>query len=734
MALTDRACSSCQSALPADAQFCMRCGTATPTEPGVPPRTQSTGAFEVAQVTQALAGRYKIERVLGEGGMATVYLAEDLKHQRQVAVKVMRPELAATLGADRFLREVQIAAKLNHPNILTMHDSGAADGLLYYVMPYVEGETLKDRLVRDGALPPEEALRLAREIAEALGYAHKRGIVHRDIKPANILLNEGHALIADFGIARAVEDGGESLTRTGLAVGTPQYMAPEQATGEKAIDGRADIYATGAILYEMLAGQTPFTGSSARAILTKSLTEKPAPLPQVRPGLAPILDTVVQKALAKGVEERYASATEFVAAIDAARTPSSASQEAMPAVQATQVVAAAPAARGFGGLLSARNLIIAGLAAVALFFALRGRGAAPSPAANQPRGNRLAVLPFRNEGLPVNAAVTDGVVEDLRRRLGNVSALTVIGASSVSEYRNTDKSPATIGQDLKVDYLLTGTVRWDGEGTGRRAAMDTRLLDSRSGEELWGETVTVADAELPVLPIKAAKGVLAALAVTPSSVELARVDSPLTRNAEAYRSYVRGQQAYLNETIDGPGLRGVIQELEQAVAIDAQFGDAWTLLSRANAFLFLNGNRDPANAARARQALERAEALQPGAPSVHAAKAGYLLAIAADAPAASAELDLALRGAPNDARLLRQSGASDLGRGDLGSALTKLERTRELDPRDPSTLASLVQVYVNLGRAAEAKEIGATLLAVAPLDLINVSQVVKAYLSDGDVA
>jgi serine/threonine-protein kinase len=282
--------------------------------------------MEVAQVTKALVGRYKIERVIGEGGMATVYLAEDQKHKRKVAVKVMRPELAATLGADRFLREVQIAAQLSHPHILPMHDSGEADGILFYVMPFVDGETLRDRLAREGALPPDEALRYAREVAEALAYAHKRGIIHRDIKPANILLGEGHALVADFGIARAVDEGGgESLTKTGLAIGTPQYMAPEQATGERDVDGRADVYATGAVLYEMLSGEPPFNGPNARSILTKSLTERPKPITQVRAGLSPVLDPVVQRALAKAPEDRFASALEFVAALDGARTHSSGS-------------------------------------------------------------------------------------------------------------------------------------------------------------------------------------------------------------------------------------------------------------------------------------------------------------------------------------------------------------------------------------------------------------------------
>jgi serine/threonine-protein kinase len=210
----------------------------------------------------ALSDRYRVERILGEGGMATVYLAEDLKHHRKVAVKVMRPELAATLGSERFLREVEIAARLSHPHILPMYDSGEANGLLYYVMPYVEGESLHARLRRENQLPVDEAMRLAREISEALAYAHDHGIIHRDIKPANILLSAGHALVADFGIARAVGAGGASLTQTGLAIGTPQYMSPEQATGASDVDGRTDVYAVGSILYEMIAGEAPFTGAA----------------------------------------------------------------------------------------------------------------------------------------------------------------------------------------------------------------------------------------------------------------------------------------------------------------------------------------------------------------------------------------------------------------------------------------------------------------------------------------
>src|SRR5829696_3630218 len=245
MTTAARDCPACHTPLPEEAHFCLHCGTATPTEPGVPARTAGTDIGEIARVRKALAGRgYAVERVLGEGGMATVYLATDVKHRRHVAVKVMRPDLAATLGAERFLREVEIAAQLNHPHILPVHDSGEVPAehpqrrgepsVLYYVMPYVEGESLHERIRRETQLPVEEALRIAREVSEALAYAHTRRIVHRDIKPANIMLSAGHALVADFGIARAV-GGGATITQTGFAVGTPQYMSPEQASGSAAV-------------------------------------------------------------------------------------------------------------------------------------------------------------------------------------------------------------------------------------------------------------------------------------------------------------------------------------------------------------------------------------------------------------------------------------------------------------------------------------------------------------------
>ena len=251
------------------------------------------------RLTTALADRYRIEREIGSGGMAVVYLADDLKHHRQVAVKVLRPDLVATLGAERFLREIEIAAKLTHPGILTLIDSGTADGLLYYVMPFVEGESLRERLNREKVLPLEDALQITGEVAEALSVAHSQEVVHRDIKPENILLQAGHAVVADFGIAHAVTTaGGTQLTETGIAVGTAAYMSPEQASAEKELDARSDIYSLGCVLYEMLAGETPYTGASAQAILARKALDPVPPLRHVRETVPLGVEQAVTKALA----------------------------------------------------------------------------------------------------------------------------------------------------------------------------------------------------------------------------------------------------------------------------------------------------------------------------------------------------------------------------------------------------------------------------------------------------
>ncbi|MDH4348743.1 MAG: serine/threonine protein kinase, partial [Gemmatimonadota bacterium] len=269
-----------------------------------------------AALAASLADRYRIERAVGQGGMANVYLAQDLKHHRRVALKVLRPELAAVIGAERFLAEIRTTANLQHPHILPLHDSGTADGTVFYVMPYVEGESLRDRLAREKQLPVEDAVRVAREVAGALDYAHRHGVIHRDIKPENILLHDGTALVADFGIAlAATQAGGTRMTETGMSLGTPHYMSPEQAMGEREITARSDIYALGCVVYEMLAGEPPFTGPTAQAIVAKMMTDEPRPLSLQRHTVPTHLAAAVRRALEKLPADRFQSAAEFAEAL-----------------------------------------------------------------------------------------------------------------------------------------------------------------------------------------------------------------------------------------------------------------------------------------------------------------------------------------------------------------------------------------------------------------------------------
>ncbi|HEY3215657.1 MAG TPA: serine/threonine-protein kinase [Candidatus Eisenbacteria bacterium] len=273
-------------------------------------------AETVDRLRAALADRYRVQRELGRGGMATVYLAEDLRHHRPVALKVLLPEVAAALGPERFLREIEAAARLNHPHILPLYESGSAGGLLYYAMPYAEGESLRQRLEREKQLPVAEAVRIAHEVADALDYAHRRGVVHRDIKPENILLAEQHAVVADFGIARAiVAAGGEKLTTTGLAIGTPVYMSPEQGAGTRELDRRSDLYSLGCVLYEMLSGQPPFTGPTAESLAHQHLSIEPRPVAMLRTTVPPQVDRALAKALAKAAADRFGTAAEFAAAL-----------------------------------------------------------------------------------------------------------------------------------------------------------------------------------------------------------------------------------------------------------------------------------------------------------------------------------------------------------------------------------------------------------------------------------
>lgn len=424
--------------------------------------------IELGALRAALAGRYEIERELGQGGMAVVYLADDVRHGRKVAIKVLRPDVAASLGAERFLREIQIAAGLTHPHILPLHDSGQAGGFLYYVMPFVEGETLRDRLQREEVLPLADVRRIAYEVAEALDHAHGQGLIHRDIKPENILLSGGHAVVADFGLARAVEQsGGEKLTRSGLAVGTPAYSSPEQGFGDTRVDERTDVYSLGVVVYEMLGGDRPFAGSSARAILARKSTETPLRLRALRETVPEGVESAVMRSLAKLPADRWATPGEFARALKGegpARAAGAATGRTADARSMTGRISAAlsrsPALNRAAGAVVA--VLLLGAAAWLLPFrggasAADGEIAIPTIEPGDIRS--LAVLPFRNlTGDSSKNAVIDAIHHDLITRLHGIEGLLVTPRQSMEQFRRSDLSAAGIADSIGVDALVEASV------------------------------------------------------------------------------------------------------------------------------------------------------------------------------------------------------------------------------------------------------------------------------------
>jgi serine/threonine-protein kinase len=447
----------------------------------------------IDRLTTALAERYRLERELGQGGMATVYLAHDIKHDRDVAIKVLHPDLGAALGGERFLTEIRTTARLQHPHILPLLDSGEADGLLYYVMPLVTGETLRDRLEREQQLPVEDAVLIAREVADALGYAHGLGVIHRDIKPENILLQGGHALVADFGIALAVQSaGGQRMTQTGLSLGTPQYMSPEQAMGERTIDARSDLYALGAVTYEMLVGEPPFTGPSVQAIVARLVTEEPRGITTQRKAVPEGVEAAVLRALEKLPADRFATATEFAGALGGDGTGRTTAQGR--GQRAHQTASSGPP----------RTPLL--LAAVALLAALGGwliRGGTSSEATAGPiefqfklgnGGKDRPSIAISADGRRIAMAVEDstGITNVVLRDLGSTRLTVVPGTDGARDpsfspdgewlllTRNGEvqKVPVVGGPaTVLVDSVSNSGADWSADGQW--------VLFTHSGDGLW---------------------------------------------------------------------------------------------------------------------------------------------------------------------------------------------------------------------------------------------------------
>ena len=668
----------------------------------------------------ALADRYRLDRELGRGGMATVYLALDLRHDRPVALKVLHPELARILGTERFLREIKLAARLQHPHILTVYDSGEAAGNLWFAMPFVEGESLRARLEREKQLPVEDAVRIASETADALEYAHRQGVIHRDIKPENILLSGDHALVADFGIAQALAGGGsgeQRLTETGTTLGTPAYMSPEQAAGARSLDARSDVYSLACVLWEMLAGEPPFTGATPQAAIARRFTEAPRPLRAMRETVPEAMEKAVAKALSRSPADRHASAREFRRALTAAAPAATAPAAPLPRPARYRSVALI----GLGFLLGLGALV--GL--------LRRDGAEPAATGIK----RLAVLPFENLGDSADGYFADGMTDEVRGRLAALPGLQVIAHRSAAEYKGSTKSYREIGRELSVDYLLVGKVRWEKADSARsRVRVSPELIDVASSSTRWQQPFDAVLSDVFQVQGEIAGEVAQALDVALGKPERARLEERPTRNLAAWDAFLRGEEASERMVaVEPTALERAADAYERAVALDSGFVQAWARVSQVHSSRYANGVPTPEGAARARAAAERALALAPDAAESRLALGTYYDFVTGEYAKALEQFALGRRADPNNAELASAAALSEQSLGRWENALEYLQGAEVLDPRSPQVAARLARSYLWLRRHDEAEAAADRGIALAPTSIALHQTKAMALLGRGDL-
>ena len=644
-----------------------------------------------AALADALQDRYVLERELGRGGMATVYLARELKHERRVALKLLHPELAATIGPSRFLQEIRVTSRLQHPHILPVFDSGENSGQLWYTMPLVEGDSLRQRLGREKQLPVEEALRITQDVATALEYAHQHGVVHRDIKPENILLEGEQAVVADFGIAQAIDAaGGERLTETGLALGTPAYMSPEQAAGQREVDGRSDTYSLACVLYEMLAGEPPFTGLTPRAVLARHCIDPVPPLRTVRPGVPATVEWAITKALAKVPADRFAGAAEFAAAL--------AEPGAGPTAGRRRPVAVAA---GIGGAL-----ILAAIAAV--WHPWRRPASAAAPVADVAS---VAVLPFDNlTGNPSDRYLSDGMTEEVIGQLAKVRGLKVISRTSTEALKGTHLTLRQIADTLGVRHILEGSVRHEGHRI--RVAVD--LIDATTDAHVWASSydrdLTGVFAVQEEIARQVADSLVSTVGVRPTIGRVARTEHP-----GAYEAYLAGRYLMYRRTREG--LRGALAQFQQAIAQDPAYAPAYAGLASVYplwVFYAYPGIDFYEAYGRALAMADRAIALDADWAEAYAARGRARTRAWAPAEPIAVDFKRALELRPNSADV-HQWYAQFLSRqGRDDEALAEAERAVALDPLAPGVRLALSQQALAARRYNVAEQEAARVLALEP--------------------
>ena len=580
-----------------------------------------------------LSDRYVVERILGYGGMATVHLAEEIKHQRKVAIKILKREFGASVGAERFLREIGIAARLSHPHIVPLIDSGESEGALYYVSPYVPGGSLRDRLEREKKLSLDDAIRIAQEIGTALDYAHRNGFVHRDVKPENILFADDHALLADFGIAHVTRTQGTPLTLGGLALGTPPYMSPEQAAGDTDIGTPGDIYSLACVIYEMLGGEPPFWGTSAREVMAKHITEKPRPIRTLRPEVPGALEQVLAKALEKDPDRRFQSVADFCSALHAART--------------------APAKRSSSA------------------------------------SRTIAVLPFVNASPdPDNEYLSDGITDELITALAKVEGLRVASRTSVFALKGKAEDIRAIGALLQATEILEGTVR----RSGQNLRISAQLTSSEDGRLIWSERYDRQVEDVLAIQDEIAHTIVDTLRTT-TFTQLAEPETQRhTDNMHAYGLYLRGRYAWNKRTQEG--VAEGIRYFEEAIASDPKYALAYTGLADSYA-LHIDYRNVPVHEgfAKAKMYARKAMEIDDSLAEAHASLAWSLFIHDWDWDEAAKEFRRAIELDPRYATAHQWYAFLLASQGRFDESLIEAHTAQENDPASVSVRRSLGYCY-----------------------------------------
>ncbi|MDP9201571.1 MAG: protein kinase [Gemmatimonadota bacterium] len=602
----------------------------------------------IQRIRELLAPTYTIDRELGRGGMATVCLAQDTKHERVVALKVLHPGLAESLGPERFLREIKVAARLSHPHILPLFDSGEVEGFLYYVMPYIEGESLRERLEREHQLPVDEAVRHTFSIASALDYAHRQNVIHRDVKPENVMMFEGEAMVMDFGIAKSVIESGErSITRSGALFGTPAYVSPEQAAGAGQVDGRADQYSLAVVLYEMLAGERPFSGIPEVEAFAKRFNETPTPIRKLREGVPESVETALTKAMSPDPDVRYGSIALFAQAI------------------------------GAGGV---------GVPIVI--------HTTPGPTVSAAKS--VAVLPFTNMSADAdNEYFADGIAEEIINALTKVQSLRVASRTSSFAFKGKNEVIGEIGRKLKVSTVLEGSVR----KVGNKLRITAQLINVADGYHLWTEQYDREMEDIFAIQEDISQAIVKSLRVILSEGEKLAMGKVRTIDVNAYDYYLRGRKFFHQHR--RKSLEYAVQMFEKAIEIDSTYALAYAGIAVASSLLYTYFDRRTVNSIQADVASRKALELAPDLAEAHLARA-IALRLGEHADEAEHEFEAAIKLDPKLFDAFYFYGRAKKYQGRYAEAVKLLERAAQLQPEDFQAPAFLGGSYAGLGMRAEA--------------------------------